>query len=331
MPVALPSSPALMAEIFNTINLGLIVVDESQRVILWNSWVEKHSDISTAQALGKLLSAAFAEAPSPAFANAVASTLKYGLPVMLSNALHRSPLPFYPRDEELHDKKRLHQSITLTPLTLDSQRCCLIQITDASTSIKREKILRSHSEILKKEATTDSLTGIYNRRFFDEHFKMALATGIRSNTPLSIFMVDIDFFKEYNDHYGHVEGDKALVAVASALKAQLQRASDVAARFGGEEFILLLPNMSQLMAEQFAEKLRLAIWDLSIPHAMSRIVQRLSISVGFSTYTKAEAKDPHTLLRTADAALYEAKRNGRNRCYYLPLPEHKLDKPAPLT
>ena len=316
MPSLLPPSPDAMGEIFNSINLGLILVNGQQQVALWNDWVVKHSGVKTSEALTKNITEAFSEAPSQSFISAVSNTINYGLPVVLSNALHRSPLALYERGLE-QTGKRIHQSISLTPITIAEERFCLIQISDSTTSIKREKILRSHSELLKKEATTDGLTGLYNRRFFDEHYKMALGHTLRQNTPLSVFMVDIDFFKEFNDHYGHVAGDHALIQVASTLKKQLQRASDVVARFGGEEFVLMLPHMNQEAASQFAEKLRQAIWDLNIPHVKSQIAQQVSISIGYSTLPGNDASEPNILLTTADAALYRAKRNGRNMSFFL--------------
>ncbi|MBC3871184.1 sensor domain-containing diguanylate cyclase [Undibacterium oligocarboniphilum] len=310
----------VLNQIFNTISVGLIVVDRNNQIRLWNDWVEKRSNIEASAAIGQYITAIFDEPPSTAFTLAITKTIDYRLPVILSNALHRSPLPLYERNDKNREKKRIHQSITLTPLEVGGERQCLIQITDSTTSIKREKILRSHSELLKKEATTDSLTGIYNRRFFDEHFKMALAQAVRHGTSLSVFMVDIDFFKQFNDYYGHVAGDKALVQVAGALKSQLLRASDVLARFGGEEFVLMLPNISQESAMQFAEKLQNAIRDLHIPHEKSLASPHISISIGFSHFSKDALLDSAALLKTADAALYAAKNNGRNRIFFLSLP-----------
>ena len=320
MSATMPPSSQTMEEIFNAINLGLIVVNGQKQVTLWNSWIEKHSGTPAADALGKNIGDVFSEAPSPAFISAITNTINYGLPVVLSNALHRSPLALFERGIE-QTGKRIHQSISLTPINVGSERCCLVQVTDSTTSIKREKILRTHSELLKKEATTDGLTGIYNRRFFDEHYKMALGQTLRQNTSLAVFMVDIDFFKEFNDCYGHVIGDHALIQVASVLKKQLQRASDVVARFGGEEFVLMLPHMDQESATTFAEKIRKAVWDLNIPHEKSRISDRVSISIGFSTVSSYTAIDPKVLLNTADAALYSAKRGGRNRAFFLSPPQ----------
>lgn len=306
--------------IVNTISLGLIVVDSEENILLWNDWIAKHSDIAAENAINQKISAVFKDAPSPAFLSALRNTLQYGLPVVLSNALHQSPLALYPCTDSRLEEVRMHQSVTLTMLTSPNhQRCCLIQISDSSNSIKREKILRSHSEVLKHEATTDSLTGLYNRRFFDEHYKIAFGQSARQKLPLSVFMIDIDFFKDYNDFYGHPAGDRTLIKVASALKSQLSRASDVVARYGGEEFILMLPTMQQENAIQFAEKLRTTIWNLAIPHLRSRISQQISVSIGISTYPQDGSTDVSALIHAADTALYKAKQNGRNRIFFLAL------------
>jgi diguanylate cyclase (GGDEF)-like protein len=307
-----------LASILNVISMGLIVVDSDENVLLWNEWMVKSSEVPEQLALHRSIATAFKETPSPGFLSALRNSLNYGLPVVLSNALHRSPLPLYATSDADQEKLRIHQSIAITPLPAsDGKRCCLIQISDSSNSIKREKMLRSHSEILKRDATTDSLTGIYNRRFFDEHYKMALGLSIRQKLPLSVFMVDIDFFKEYNDYYGHPNGDKALIKVAQTLKAQLARATDVLARYGGEEFILILPNMPQDHALPFADKLRAAIWDAAIPHLKSKIASQLSISVGVSTYDQINHGDVKSLIQSADSALYQAKQQGRNQVAFL--------------
>ncbi|MCU6435504.1 GGDEF domain-containing protein [Undibacterium sp. Jales W-56] len=309
---------AKASQIFNAINMGLVLIDASERILMWNDWMVKHSMINAKTALQKTISDVFSDKPSAAFLTSLRNTIQYGLPAVLSNALHRSPLPLFNPGELSEESGRMHQSITITPLPAGPDEThCLIQIMDSSASIKREKILRSHSEIFRKEATTDSLTGIYNRRFFDEHFKMAMGHSRRQQLPLSVFMVDIDFFKEYNDYYGHVAGDKALISVAKTLKSQLTRASDIVARYGGEEFILMLPNMPEELAMQFAERLRAAVWESAIPHLKSRISEQISISIGISTYLLGQDVTIQHLLEAADTALYKAKQNGRNSCCYL--------------
>lgn len=315
-------------QILDSINLGLIVVDAEERVLMWNSWLEKHTGISFDQAQDQKISEVFSTAPSPAFIAALRSTIAYGLPAVLSNALHRSPLPLFAFEENLTDRVAIHQSITITPLTLnDGKRCCLIQVSDSSTSIRREKMLRSHSEVLKKDATTDSLTGLYNRRFFDEHYKISLGQAIRQKHPMSIFMVDIDYFKQYNDYYGHPAGDKILIQVAAALKSQISRSSDMLARYGGEEFVLILPNMPEDHAMLFAKKLIAAVNQLALAHQKSKNGQFVSISIGVSTYDPTQHREASALVDAADTALYKAKQQGRNQACFLALEtllSHKL-------
>jgi diguanylate cyclase (GGDEF)-like protein len=309
-------------EVFNAVNLGLIVLDIDGNILLWNEWISKRSNIKAADALNHPFATVFQEPLTPGFLTATKNALTYGLPVVLSNALHHSPLPLYHASESSQPGMRMPQSIAITPIRsrLD-ECCCLIQVTDASTSIKREKMLRSHSEILKRETITDSLTGIYNRRFFDEHCKMALGQAKRNKLALSVFMVDIDFFKQYNDHYGHIEGDRALTLVAKTLRSQASRATDVVARYGGEEFVLVLPNLPQEKAEQFAEKLRLAVWNLAIPHSKSSAYGQLTISVGFCAGVPDNDCEIANFLDNADSALYRAKENGRNQAFSISLTE----------
>ncbi len=313
------AKPFDMKDIFNTLNLGVCVVNADGKVLLWNNWIAKHSNVKETDAVNRSLEQVFSEPVSPAFLSALKNTLAYRLPVVLSTALHRTPLPLYIPSGTDQQQSRMYQSITITPIQSQlDESCCLIQITDSSTSIKREKMLRSHSEILKKEATTDGLTDICNRRFFDAHYEIAVADAKRQKHPLSIFMVDIDSFKSYNDYYGHIGGDNVIKQVATALKSQLSRATDIIARYGGEEFVLVIPYLPQEGTKQFAEKLRNAVFNLAIPHIKSHPFNRITISIGVCT---GIPENDDNLLNKADAALYQAKQKGRNRCISLLLCE----------
>jgi diguanylate cyclase (GGDEF)-like protein len=308
-----------LEDIANALNLGLIIVDADGKILLWNNWIARHSDIDEADALNRQFEQVFSEPVPPSFLTALRNTLAYRLPVVLSTALHRTPLPLYNASETNQRQTRMYQSITIAPIQSQlNESCCLIQVTDSSTSIKREKILRSHSEMLKKEATTDSLTDICNRRFFDAHYEIALADAKRQKYLLSLFMIDIDFFKSYNDHYGHIAGDKIIKLVAETLKSQLLRATDIVARYGGEEFVLIMPHLNQKTAEQFAEKLRSAVFNLAIPHNNSLHFERITISIGLCT---GIPKSNDNMLNRADVALYQAKQKGRNQYISLPLCE----------
>ncbi len=302
-------------EVVNSIGLGLVVVDSELNILLWNDWMRRHSRIASDQVLGKNIIALFGEQLTPGFLRTLHNAIGYGLPAMMSSALHRSPLPLFLEHDKSETPLRMHQSIVMTPLQASEGKAasCLIQISDSSTSIKREKMLISHSDALKREAITDGLTGIYNRRFFDESYALALRAAKRNRSSLSLFMIDIDYFKQYNDHYGHVEGDKALQLVANTLRAQMRRPTDICARYGGEEFVMLIPGFTEEQAERFAERLRTSVNDLAIAHAKSSVQEHMTISVGVCTMTPDQDSEGKTLLRIADSALYRAKKHGRNR------------------
>jgi diguanylate cyclase (GGDEF)-like protein len=163
-------------------------------------------------------------------------------------------------------------------------------------------------------ASLDGLTGIPNRRSLDERFAQEWSRAIRVGTPLALVMIDIDHFKQFNDIYGHHAGDRCLQAVATALQAKVQRGQDHLARFGGEEFALLLPHTDLQGALHIAEQLRLAVLDLAIPHRAGAEGQ-VTISLGCGALSPVNGDDESRLLETADAALYQAKSLGRNRVY----------------
>lgn len=302
-------------EVVNSVNFGLIVVDHDLQILLWNDWMSRHSRMSRQQALQQNIISLFGEQLTPGFLRALNNAIGYGLPAMLSSALHRSPLPLFLEQDQGATPVRMHQSIIMTPLQGKDGAAptCLIQISDSSTSVKREKMLMSHSDALKRAAITDSLTGIYNRRFFDESYTLALRNAKRNRSSLSLFMIDVDYFKPYNDHYGHIQGDKALQMVANALRAQMRRPTDICARYGGEEFVMLIPGITDAQAQGFAERLCASVADLNIAHEKSAAASHLSISVGVHTMTPEQGSEGKSLLRGADEALYRAKHDGRNQ------------------
>jgi diguanylate cyclase (GGDEF)-like protein len=194
--------------------------------------------------------------------------------------------------------------------------CCLIQISDSSRSISREKVLQKNTARLNQEVMTDGLTRALSRGFFDQFYQQEFARAARQHTKLSLIMLDVDFFKNYNDEYGHPAGDKALIAVVQAVNAALLRATDKLFRYGGEEFVVLLPDCTQEKAMQIAEQLRLAVLALQLSHRMSRIAHQLTVSLGVSTMVSSQTCSAEKLLEAADLALYAAKKHGRNCVRY---------------
>ncbi|MDL2314587.1 diguanylate cyclase [Desulfovibrio sp. OttesenSCG-928-C14] len=160
---------------------------------------------------------------------------------------------------------------------------------------------------------TDPLTGIYNRRFFDESLQRLILSLSRSGGQLSLMMVDIDFFKLYNDTYGHVEGDNCLKKIAEVLRNIITRTDDFVARYGGEEFAVVLPNTNEYGARLIADKLLERIRDCNIPHEKSDIADRVTISIGIATGKAEHMHSNDDFIRLADAMLYDSKQSGRNK------------------
>ena len=168
------------------------------------------------------------------------------------------------------------------------------------------------SNKLRTLSTQDGLTGINNRRRFDEALYDEWFRARRLSTPLSLIICDIDKFKEYNDSYGHLAGDKCLTRIAHLIEDSARRAGDMAARFGGEEFVIILPDTESSNAQDIAEQLRSAILDLEIPHETSSVANIVTVSFGVFTTLPEKDLPPETMIEFADKALYQAKEQGRN-------------------
>lgn len=179
--------------------------------------------------------------------------------------------------------------------------------------VKTQLTLKAQTDALRMLASLDGLTGVPNRRIFDERLDAEWRACRRSGSPLSLLMVDVDHFKLYNDHYGHLDGDQCLKAIASALASSVERGRDMLARFGGEEFVCLLPDTDLEGAKHIAEKLRQAVEGLAIPHVESKTAATVTVSLGVATTAECDALEPPDLLKVADEQLYLAKQSGRNR------------------
>lgn len=187
---------------------------------------------------------------------------------------------------------------------LDGMRRKLREISDELSSANRR---------LEQVSQLDGLTGLANRRHFDGFLAHRMADARRRREPLSLVLCDVDFFKPYNDQYGHVAGDECLKRVAGVVAGACRRDTDLAARYGGEEFVLVLPDTPAAGAEIVAERARHDLATLGIPHAGSPRSGQVTLSAGISVFGTEADQAPESLIARADKALYRAKETGRNR------------------
>ncbi|BCM26178.1 hypothetical protein ZMTM_24370 [Methyloradius palustris] len=180
---------------------------------------------------------------------------------------------------------------------------------------ERTEELKIANRQLEELSTTDGLTGIANRRRFDEELQSEWSRAVRSSQPLSLAIIDIDWFKNYNDHYGHQEGDECLRKVAGILASVISRGGDFLARYGGEEFVFIAPDTDVDHAAAIAHKICDAFQAAGLPHELSNYGY-VTVSIGVASMIPQQASKPYTLVKAADKALYLAKGQGRNQAVY---------------
>lgn len=190
------------------------------------------------------------------------------------------------------------------------------QLPIVKTRVRSHVNLKLRSDQLEALVHIDSLTNIPNRRCFDETLNRELKAAIRNGTPLSLVLIDIDYFKKYNDNYGHGQGDICLKQVANAIAESATRPCDLVARYGGEEFVAILPQVDWQGARNIAEKMRSNVAALNINHQFSKTAEHVTISLGMICKVPTIQDSAEQLLKQADDLLYKAKHNGRNQVCY---------------
>ncbi|PWC46670.1 diguanylate cyclase [Azospirillum sp. TSA6c] len=222
-------------------------------------------------------------------------------------AIHDIPVIFISAKSEVEDETRGLEVGAIDFITKP------ISPPIVKARVRNHLLLKRQTDLLRSLSFLDGLTGIANRRRFDDAMAREWRRCARSNLPLSLIILDVDHFKAYNDHYGHQAGDECLRMVAELLSDRAKRPSDLVARYGGEEFVCLLPETDGPGAVRVAEGFRTGVAECRIPHAQSPVIPYVTISLGVATVIPSADGSPEQLAEMADQLLYRAKRTGRNR------------------
>ncbi|CAA7617683.1 diguanylate cyclase [Magnetospirillum sp. SS-4] len=289
------------------------VLDSERRVIIWNKACERLTGVAAAEVLGTVDHwRAFYEEPRYCLADVLALGRTEELDALYAAHSEPGEASLGLRAENWcimpRVKKRLYLAIDAGPIYDEDGNLLAVVETLRDTTEQKLAQMALHSL-----AVRDGLTGLANRRSFDERLEADWLHSMREGAPLSLLLVDVDHFKLYNDTYGHQKGDSCLKAVAGALDRQVFRPADLAARYGGEEFAVIMPTTDEDGARHVAERLREAVFELNLPHSASQTADRVTLSVGIASVVPVEGMTPQELIEAADAALYRAKHRGRNR------------------
>jgi diguanylate cyclase (GGDEF)-like protein/PAS domain S-box-containing protein len=277
---------------------AIIMIDQEGMITFWNPAAEKVFGYSSQEAIGRdvqmLIPLQYQAFHREAFSRFKIS----GQGPFIGKTVETTALK--------KDRSEFPVSLSLAAIKIKDRWNAVGIIRDITDNKDAE-------EKLRRLSTQDGLTELANRRYLDDFLGREWRRGLRDRRPLSIIMADIDFFKHYNDTYGHLMGDDCLKQVAMVLRETVNRPGDLAARYGGEEFVMVLPETNAEGAKTVAETIRHRVEDLGILHSGSLISEVVTISLGSATGVPAPASSPDTLIAAADQALYLAKHQGRNR------------------
>lgn len=305
------SEPPPLKAITDSVNVGLFVVNRDFEVVLWNRFMAVHSGVGAGEILGHNIFENFPELPKRWLQQKLRSVFLLNNPAF--TAWEQRPYLFkFPHNRPITGgAESMRQNCTFQPIENDNgevEYVCvsIFDMTDASIYQER---LQETKRKLEEISVRDGLTQIFNRRYLEQCLGAEFDRVRRYGGRLSVLLMDIDHFKYINDTYGHPAGDAVLIHLASILSANL-RASDTAGRFGGEEFVIVLPNTDAADAIYVTDRIREMIAANIITYDNTPIP--FTISIGVAELTDA-VQDPEMLIKNADLALYAAKESGRDR------------------
>ena len=301
----LPEGPARFA-VLDHVPIGIAVLDAELRVVFWNSCLEDWTGIARDRILGNDVRSHFPHLDQPRYRARLTDVLTGGAPTIFSSQLHPHLLRSTLRGGRLRTQ---HTVAVAVPGAEAGTHYALLAVQDVTSLAETMEAVRLARDEAQRQAATDSLTGVSNRRHFVEAAERSIAQAVRYGRPAALLVIDLDGFKAINDTHGHIVGDELLRAIVRVCLHGL-RDADLLGRLGGDEFAVLLPETTGPMGLLTAERLRAAVAAEDFRPEAHKI--DLSVSIGVAALSR-EARTFDAVLRLPDAALYDAKRKGRNR------------------
>lgn len=298
-------------ELLSSIEVGIVVLDKDFRVEVWNQFMENHSGILPSGICETSLFSHFPEIDEQWLRAKADPVFSLKTPVFVIWEQRAHLFRFGSNRPVTSDSDLMYQNVTMFPLTSASgevERMCMLVYDVTDQALGKRRVERLNDE-LKVMSRVDGLTGLYNRRYWQERFDYTFKLAKRRSKPITAMMLDIDHFKRVNDTYGHQAGDKVIQALASVIKKCI-RETDLAGRYGGEEFAIILTDTQEQGAEKVAERIRKHAEATPVEHEGQQI--SFTISLGLAEYC-TECQSSMAWLEMADQALYDAKQNGRNQ------------------
>jgi diguanylate cyclase (GGDEF)-like protein len=296
--------------VFDILNLGIVILDAEYRIRYWNEWMVIHSGIPAEEMLDRNLFDAYPALDTPVIRRSFKSVFTFGNFFFFSQKLHGYLFPIKAFGSFQGQFEHMQQSCTLCPLREGDGS----KVTHICITVQDVTEVAAYEQILLEMTYHDSLTGAYNRRYFNSRLKEEFERHRRYKRSMSMLMIDIDHFKSVNDTHGHQCGDFILKSVSASIQSALRRV-DILARYGGEEFCCILPETDFEPSMMIAERIRALVESES--YAYEGQIVRVTVSIGVPK-GPVPGDTPESFLKNADGALYEAKKIGRNTVISFP-------------
>jgi diguanylate cyclase (GGDEF)-like protein len=310
-PAILSDSTALPSELLNSIEVGVVILDRTFEVKVWNKFMENHGGMRSVDMVGKSLFSQFSEIDEQWLRTKVDPVFNLKSPVFIIWEQRPYLFKFGCNRPVTCAADHMYQNVTMFPIVDKAghvEQFCML-VYDVTEQALGKLGMEHLNEELKTASRVDGLTGLYNRRYWQERFDEVFKLSKRRGKPSTAMMLDIDHFKRINDTYGHQAGDKVIKMLAALIKRCI-RETDLAGRYGGEEFAIILTDSALDNAKVVAERIRQFAQRLEVEHEGKTI--RFTISLGLAEFD-SNIKSAMGWLELADQALYEAKQNGRNQ------------------